>query len=424
MRLRLICCLLLAAGLGAGQAYAADAADVVRGHFLEINAEHYTQADQYFSDAFRRAFKGDFASMDRYYRTRRKQLGTGYSITGVTRLNDKDRETMRVTVDFNDADPDSAVLVTERLHYYLIREKAVEGSPLRDTDGMAWRIDIFDALAYDTLAEARRRPYLYTREAWSEDEGRELKAQQGLYRVQQALESCWRVSGAYPEQLLGADNRRDDLIRGKYLPEKYPACGFADRPMECVEFGIRSSGDFSYYSYDTDGDGKRDAYWLLLHGKVEQNALFAGRDCVLLLAQSYAADQPGLAPVFAAWWQAQRNERIDPGPALGSSWAAVPTAETATGSPLVDPAQAPENAAQDTPPVTLDAPGEPVAVVAPAAPEMLLPPPPPLDATQTDMPEPMPVDPAATVSREEAAVAMQPLPVPETELVIHSWGFR
>jgi hypothetical protein len=418
-------------------ARAAEPADAVRSHFLEISAENYSGADQYFSAAFRRAFKGDFAAMDRYYIMRRAQLRSGYEIIASQPLADPNRETARVTVEFKDPSTDRVVLVAERMHYYLVREKADERSPLRDSSGMAWRIDIFDALEYESLAEARRRPYLYTREAWAEDEGRELKAQQGLYRVQQALESFKRVTGQYPLRLLGADNRRDELISGKYLPEKYPLCGFDDRPMQAVEFGIRSSGDFSYYSIDKDGDGKPDGYWLLLHGKIPGNALFAGRDTIMLLADGYRADQGLLAYEFAQWWAAQRGEIVKPGPVLGGNWGSI-VPDPMPLEPQPEP-NSPELVALDNPPLTLDvvhtaeellAPGVPAPAVLPEhlpagrgdslnseVPSSVVGSPYPTDsdeAANTGDPSHTPLTPSALIS----------LPVPVGELIVHSWGFR
>ena len=234
---------------------------------------------------------------------------------------------MRVTVDFRDPRLDPVAFVSERFHYYLIREKVEPRTPLRDRDSMAWRIDIYDALEYGTLAEARRRPYLYTEDMWPEDAGRELKAQQGLYRVQQALEACFAQQGSYPLRLLGEDNRRDELIVGDHLAERYPPCGFADRPMRSVEFGEKSSGDFSYYSFDADADGEPESYQLLLHGKVAEHFLFDGHDSILILGSGYRGEQPALAREFAAWWERQEGERLQPGSGLPDGWEQQESAE-------------------------------------------------------------------------------------------------
>jgi hypothetical protein len=43
-------------------------------------------------------------------------------------LSDEGRETARLTTDFNLPDPDALVLVTERMHYYLLREKGADGT--------------------------------------------------------------------------------------------------------------------------------------------------------------------------------------------------------------------------------------------------------------------------------------------------------
>src|SRR5689334_16455510 len=97
-RIAAVWVLLASLMLLAWPARAAEPADAVREHFLRINAEDYTGADQYFSSAFRRAFKGDLAVMDHYYIMRRQQLGAGYRISEVLQLADPDRETARVTV--------------------------------------------------------------------------------------------------------------------------------------------------------------------------------------------------------------------------------------------------------------------------------------------------------------------------------------
>src|SRR5207237_199327 len=125
--------------------------------------------------------------------------------------------------------------------------------------------EIYDALRYGTLAEARRRPYLYTSEAWPEDASRELIARQGLFRIQWALSSYFAVHGAYPGVLVGGGNAGDALLKEKELPA-YPQNGFAARPMQNVDVGYASPGDFAYYAVDADGDGKAEDYWLLLHG--------------------------------------------------------------------------------------------------------------------------------------------------------------
>jgi hypothetical protein len=168
------------------------------------------------------------------------------------------------------------------------------------TDGLAWRIDIFDAVRFDTLAEARRRPYLHTRQAWPEYEGRELRSRQGLFRLQWVLESYYDDHGYYPDKLHGGEDSRDALIKENYLTGSYPHCGFADRPMELVDFGERSSGDFTYYSADTDGDDQPEVYWLLLHGKIREHYYYTDYDITYVLS-SVKGGQNELAEGFAAY---------------------------------------------------------------------------------------------------------------------------
>jgi len=285
--------------------------DTVSAHFAAIQAEEYTQADAYFTEAFRSAFKGDLAAMDNYYLTRRVQLSSGYSIGEVLPLADEDKETARVTVEFHDPDPDAVISIAERMYYYLIREKVEDSAPLRGSDGRAWRIDIFDALSFDSLADARRRPYLYTREVWPEDASRDLRSRQGLFRIQQALSGYYREHGEYPFRLRGGDNRRDELISGGYLRERYPGNGYNGSPIKFEEFGKKSSGDISYYSVDADGDGLREGYWLLLHGKTADEFYFQGKDTVYILGTAPATMQLQMAEAFSVFWLARAGEHLE-----------------------------------------------------------------------------------------------------------------
>jgi len=287
-------------------------AETVEAHFQAILNEDYVAADQYFSAAFRLAFKTERRSqVDQYYLARREQLASGYKLSDTRKLADQDQTAAVVIVEFQDPRPDAFLSVTERMYYYLIYEKAEAGAPLADRDGRAWRIDIFDALRYDTLAEARRRPYLYTRQAWPEDAGYQLKSLQGLYRIQDALESFYRDHSQYPFRLLGSDNRRDELIGDGYLLGRYPDNGFNGGPMRMREFGLKSSGDFAYYSIDADNDGWREGYWLLLHGKVAQDFIFSGYDTVHILSNLAAGSQFDHAQVFAQYWLNRAGEALE-----------------------------------------------------------------------------------------------------------------
>ncbi|MCH7471822.1 hypothetical protein IIA79_02590 [bacterium] len=304
----LACIILLAC---ATAAVAQDSpAGVVEAHFAAIAAENYVGADAYFSAAFLRAFKADVSRLNEYYRTRREQISLGYQFLEPRTLDDEGKDTASVVVEFGDPRTDAIVTVTERMYYYLVRERAPPSSPGAGRDGYAWRIDIFDALAFESLADARRRPYLYTREAWPEDSGRELKSRQGLFRLQWALDAYFRDRGQYPFRLLGGKDRRDELISGGYLTGAYPPCGFADRPMRAVEFAERSSGDLSYYSVDADGDGRRESYWLLLHGKVKEHYYFERKDTVYILSAEVGS-QAELAEGFARYWFSRMGKELE-----------------------------------------------------------------------------------------------------------------
>src|SRR5690606_21541904 len=76
------------------------AQSVLEAHFDAIMQQEYVQADQYFSREFRAAFKADISRMNAYYRTRAAQIARGYEIRDAISLDDADRETMRLTVDF------------------------------------------------------------------------------------------------------------------------------------------------------------------------------------------------------------------------------------------------------------------------------------------------------------------------------------
>jgi len=319
MRGRWLVMVWIMAGIPLSQAVAQDQslpADAVEAHFQAILAEDYVTADQYFSAAFRRAFKAERRSeVDQYYLARREQLASGYQLLDTRMLADPKLTTAMVVVEFNDPRPDAFLSVTERMYYYLVYEKVEAGTPLADRDGRAWRIDIFDAMQHDTLAEARRRPYLYTSEAWPEDEGYQLKSLQGLFRIQDALERFYRDHGQYPFRLLGGDNRRDELIGAGYLLGRYPDNGYSDRAMRDREFGLKSSGDFAYYSVDADNDGWREGYWLLLHGKVATDFIYHGFDTVHILTNLASGVQSECAQQFMQFWAQRAGQSLELNPA-------------------------------------------------------------------------------------------------------------
>ncbi len=337
----ILCSALLLASVppASAQESPAGAAQAVTQHFEALLAEDYRLADEYFTAAFQRAFKGDVARVNQYYLTRFEQAGRGYEIVEVQPLDDPDQETAVAVVEFAAPQPDMPVTATERIYYYLVREKVESGAPGRSSDGQAWRIDIFDSFRFESLADARRRPYLYTREAWPEDEGRELKSRQGLFRIQWALDSFYFDNHHYPLRLLGSDNRRDELIAGDYLAGAYPLCGFDDRPMRSVDFMEKSSGDFTYIGIDDNGDGESEGYWMLLHGKVPSHFYFIGRDTVYILSSEGGGSQRAMAEAFAEYWQRRDGrelaltEAVEPMEPRGSL---VPTIGQLTGEPVID----------------------------------------------------------------------------------------
>lgn len=333
----------------------------VEAHFKALLAENYTGADAWFSTAFRRAFKGDVQQLNTYYEARRLQLAAGYSLSEAVRLDDgPDRETARVTVDFEDPSTDAPLLVTERIYYYLIHEPA-KGEVGADRSDRAWRIDIYDALAFDSLAEARRRPYLYTREAWSEDAGRELKSRQGLFRIQWALDSYFAANERFPQRLEGGDNRRDALINGGFIKGSYPPNGFNEKPMAAVDFGEKSSGDFTYLPLDTDSDGLFEGYFLLLHAKDRAGSYFTDSDVIYILTSLNLAGQGEAADVFATYWLAAHGRELQltsavnqPAPAAAYLPGETPELSDAGPVAIRDPAVAQPISTPPDPPAAVE----------------------------------------------------------------------
>jgi hypothetical protein len=111
--------------------------------------------------------------------------------------------------------------------------------------------------------------------------------------------------------LLGSDNRRDELIGGGYLLGRYPDNGFNGGAMRMREFGLKSSGDFAYYSVDADNDGWREGYWLLLHGKVPQDFIFAGYDTMHILSNQTGGSQFDQAQLFSQYWQSRAGQALE-----------------------------------------------------------------------------------------------------------------
>jgi hypothetical protein len=284
-------------------------AAAVTAHFAAIEAQDYTAADKWFSVAFLKAFKPDVAKLNEYYLARTAQLARGYQIIETAAMNDPGHETAIVTVDFGDVITSEPLVVTERMYYYLVKEKAL-GGPGADAQGMSWRIDIFDALRFETLADARRRAYLNTGEAWVDQNTREMRSRQGLFRIQWALEQYYDKHGEYPARLLGGNNKRDALITGGQLKGEYPRNGFTDKAMKSVKVRDISNGDFSYVSIDSSRDGRPDGYWLLMHLKNPASYYYRGLDVVYILSSKAPMSQADLAKSFANYWKGASRETL------------------------------------------------------------------------------------------------------------------
>jgi hypothetical protein len=285
-------------------------ADIVNAHFKAIAEEDYAGANTYFTDAFLRAFNSDSNGLREYYTARHQQVVPGWKVVESNALADEGHEAAMVVVDFLDPRKESPVQITERMYYYLLRVPVKGKTYGAAADGKAWRIDIFDALRFSTLAEARRRPYLYTKEAWPEDEGRELRSRQGVFRIQWALTQYFSEHGDYPAALQGGADRNEPLISGGYLQGAYPENGFTSKPALFSEFNTNSPGDFAYYALDANGDGKHEGYWLLLHGALSERNYFSGHDAIYIASGDASQDQTQLANAFAAWWVKRGGEQL------------------------------------------------------------------------------------------------------------------
>jgi len=301
----LIACLLLGGLAWADEGPAA----AVTAHFEAIQAKDYISADKWFSAAFLKAFKPDVAKLNEYYLARTAQLERSYKIIETAALSDPGHETAIVTVDFGDVYADAPLVVTERMYYYLVKEKAL-GGPGGDAQGLAWRIDIFDALRFDTLADARRRAYLNTGEAWIDQYTREMRSRQGVFRIQWALEQYYEDHGQYPDKLIGENNKRDTLIAGGQLKGEYPRNGFTDKAMKSAKVKSLSNGDFSYVGLDANRDGRPDGYWLLMHIKNPSGYYYRGLDITYILSSRAAVSQAELAQAFADYWKRSTGETL------------------------------------------------------------------------------------------------------------------
>jgi hypothetical protein len=285
-------------------------ADVVNAHFKAISEEDYDGANTYFTEAFMRSFNSTTGGLRDYYTARRQQVKPGWKIVETAALSDEGKETAVVVVDFGDPRKESPVVITERMYYYLMRVPVKGKAFGAAADGKAWRIDIFDALRFATLAEARRRPYLYTKDAWPEDQGRELRSRQGLFRIQWALTQYFTEHGEYPQALQGGTDKNEPLIAGGFLRDAYPDNGFTGSPIKVAAFDVQSPGDFAYYPVNADGDDKVEGYWLLLHGAVSERNFFTGFDAIYIASGDASQDQTLLANAFAAWWQKRGGAQL------------------------------------------------------------------------------------------------------------------
>ena len=90
----------------------------------------------------------------------------------------------------------------------------------------------------------------------------------------------------------------------------YPQNGFTSRPVQAAEFNAKSPGDFAYYALDSDGDGKAEGYWLLLHGAISERNYFTGQDAIYIASGDASQDQTQLANAFAAWWARRSGEQL------------------------------------------------------------------------------------------------------------------
>lgn len=264
--------------------------EVVKSHFDAAKRSDYDAAFACFDTPFRKLFSTRVPEMRDYYGVLKGLLETPTAIDPAVTLGDGGG---RVKVTFGGY----------VRYYYLLLEEG------------AWKIDIFSDSVYESIADARRLAFLNTPGAWDDDGTLQLKAIQGLYRIQQALESYRDThKGRLPKSLSGGDSR-DALIFGKSLDE-YPRNPFLKRPVKAVAFSDRMRGDFTYVQLDVGDDGYPRNYFLLLYGPVASDEMFIDTNIVYELNSLFEANDKAILKALIGEFDRSFSVKLIPKPAI------------------------------------------------------------------------------------------------------------
>jgi len=264
--------------------------EVVKAHFDAAKRSDYDEAFACFDTAFRKVFSTRVPEMRDYYGVLKGLLEIPPTIDPAVTLGDGGG---RVKVTFGGC----------VRYYYLLLE------------GGAWKIDIFSDSVYESIADARRLAFLNTPGEWGDDGTLQLKALQGLYRIQQALESYRDThKGRLPKSLSGGDSR-DALIFGASLDE-YPRNPFHRRPMNAVAFSDRMRGDFTYVPLDVGDDGYPRNYFLILYGPVASDEMFTDTNIVYELNSLFDADDKAILKALVGGFLRSFSVKLIPKPAI------------------------------------------------------------------------------------------------------------
>lgn len=246
-----------------------DASAVVEAHLSAIKAQDYSEAESWFSDAFRAAIMPKVKFVNSYLLELYIAMhGGGFELSSPLPLEEERFVLISATL------PETAVF------YYLIKQ------------ANGWRIEAFSEYEFSTMADGRRELYLFTNRDWNDDDSKELKCRASLFQIQRELETYKdeKGEGFYPTNLKGGRMRDPLTIWGYFDMDKgYPVNHFNSKPMYAAEFALSlrkpSAGDFSYIPLDNNGDGKMESYYLVSWGRGEsKNVLFEGTAIIGLLA--------------------------------------------------------------------------------------------------------------------------------------------
>jgi hypothetical protein len=310
MSLLIVSVLLAAAPNRANAVDVSGASETVTSHLDAVARSDYDAAFARFDAAYRKVFAARVPEMRVYYDTLKELLKAAPRIDAPVGVPPSGA---RVKVSFGGYSR----------YYYLLKE------------GGEWKIDIFSDAEYESVADARREVFLNTVGDWNDDGSREMKAIQGLYRIQQGLES-YRDShnGRLPKSLLGGDSR-DALIFSGALKE-YPRNPFFKRSMKVTNFADRARGDLSYVPFDYAQDGFPRNYFLVLYGPVPSDEIFVDANIVYELNSLFDADDGSILKALTTAFEKAYGLKLRPRPALAKllpSYSSVSAKAPAVATP-------------------------------------------------------------------------------------------